>query len=150
MTDVPAALDARADGDDYVLEAQVGFILRQAYQRHSVLFAEMMGDAVTTTQWAALSKLHQIGDCSQNLLGRLIGMDVATIKGVVERLVKRGYVQIAPDLTDRRRLVLTVTDAGRALYARLAPVAASVSDATLAPLRPQDRDVFMRLIRALT
>jgi DNA-binding MarR family transcriptional regulator len=145
----PATADALADGDDYVLEAQVGFMLRQAYQRHSVLFAEMMGDAVTTTQWAALSKLHQVGDCSQNQLGRLIGMDVATIKGVVERLVKRGYLQIAPDLTDRRRLVLTLTDEGRATYARLAPVALAVSDATLAPLRPQDRDAFMHLLRAL-
>ncbi len=144
-----ATADALADGDDYVLEAQVGFMMRQAYQRHSVLFAEMMGDAVTTTQWAALSKLHQVGDCSQNQLGRLIGMDVATIKGVVERLVKRGYLQIAPDLTDRRRLVLTLTDEGRATYARLAPVALAVSDATLAPLRPQDRDAFMHLLRAL-
>jgi len=146
---VTAAVTALANGEDYVLEAQVGYMLRQAYQRHSVLFAEMMGDAVTTTQWAALSKLHQVGDCSQNQLGRLIGMDVATIKGVVERLVKRGYLQIAPDLTDRRRLVLTLTDEGRATYARLAPVALAVSDATLAPLRPQDRDAFMHLLRAL-
>ena len=98
--------------DAYVLDAQIGFVLRQAYQRHSVVFAEMMGDAVTNTQWAALAKLREVGDCSQNRLGRLIGMDVATIKGVVERLVKRGYVQASPDLADRRRLVLSVTGEG--------------------------------------
>ncbi len=78
----------------YVLDDQIGFILRQAYQRNSVLFGELFGDELTPTQWAAIAKLSQVGGCSQNHLGRLIAMDAATVKGVVDRLMKRGLVEI--------------------------------------------------------
>ena len=50
-------------------------------------------------QWAALAKLAEVGECSQNLLGRLVAMDVATIKGVVERLVRRGFAATRPTRT---------------------------------------------------
>src|SRR5579871_5825769 len=72
----------------YLLENQAGFILRQVNQRHSGIFSRLMGNDLTPTQWAALAKLKEIGPCSQNLLGRLTAMDAATIKGVIDRLVR--------------------------------------------------------------
>ena len=41
----------------YVLEEQIGFILRQVWQRHATIFAREIGINLTPTQWAALSKL---------------------------------------------------------------------------------------------
>ncbi|MGY4409921.1 DNA-binding MarR family transcriptional regulator [Bradyrhizobium sp. LB7.1] len=73
----------------YVLDEQVGFILRQVWQRHSAIFSREIGTNITPTQWAALSKLVETGPCSQNQLGRLTAMDVATIKGVIDRLTRR-------------------------------------------------------------
>src|SRR5262249_1640747 len=66
----------------YILDEQIGFILRQVWQRHTTIFAREIGINLTPTQWAALSKLAETGPCSQNQLGRLTAMDVATIKGV--------------------------------------------------------------------
>ena len=63
----------------YKLDDQVGFVLRQAQQRHAALFASLMIEGLTPTQWAALSKLAEIGATSQNRLGRLTAMDAATI-----------------------------------------------------------------------
>ena len=40
--------------------------------------------------WAVLAKLTETGPCAQNVLGRLTAMDVATIKGVIDRLTARG------------------------------------------------------------
>jgi len=57
------------DAPAYALDQQVGFLLRQAQQRHTAIFARLMPDDVTPTQWATLAKLHEIGGCSQNLLG---------------------------------------------------------------------------------
>ena len=51
-----------------------------------------MIEGLTQTQFAALAKLHEVGPCSQNQLGRLIYLDAATIKGVVDRLSARGFV----------------------------------------------------------
>src|SRR4029453_12934721 len=94
----------KPENDAYVLDSQVGFILRQVRQRHAVIFDELIGEGVTPTQWAALAKLQEIGPTSQNLLGRLTSMDAATIKGVVLRLGKRHLVETGPDPGDARRL----------------------------------------------
>ena len=80
----------------YRLEDQVGLYLRRAGQRHAAIFAEHMGDDLTPTQWAALVKLAELHSVSQNLLGRETAMDAATIKGVVDRLCKRGLLATAP------------------------------------------------------
>ena len=77
--------------EDYVLERQVGFIMRRAVQRHIAIFAALIPD-MTPTQFAALAKLCELGQASQNELGRLTSMDVATIKGVVDRLRARQLV----------------------------------------------------------
>ena len=133
----------------YVLDKQVGFILRQVYQRHAALFAEHFGDDVTPMQWAAIAKLAETGACSQNLLGRLTAMDVATIKGVVERLARRGLVETRPDPTDRRRIVVSLTPAGHETFERMAPVAVAITDETLAPLGPTEREDLVQLLDRL-
>ena len=80
----------------YVLDEQIGFILRQVWQRHAMIFARDIGINLTPTQWAALAKLQETGPCSQNQLGRLTAMDVATIKGVIDRLTARGLTETSP------------------------------------------------------
>src|SRR6201987_1791056 len=88
----------------YILDEQIGFILRQVWQRHATIFARDIGINLTPTQWAALAKLTETGACSQNQLGRLTAMDVATIKGVIDRLTARGLTETRPDPADGRRL----------------------------------------------
>lgn len=144
----PPRRDPRDDGP-YVLDDQVGFILRQAYQRHAAIFAERFGDDLTPTQWAAVSKLAEIGDCSQNLLGRYTAMDVATIKGVVERLARRGYVRTQADPEDRRRLMVSLSEAGRTLCEERQALAFRVTAETLAPLKPQEQATLLRLLMRL-
>ncbi len=133
----------------YVLDAQVGFLLRQVNQRHTAIFGARIGEDLTPTQWAALSKLHEKGPCSQNLLGRLTAMDAATIKGVVDRLVKRALVETRPDPEDARRLVAVLTAEGKALAERLIPAARLISQETLAPLNAEEQAQFVALLDRL-
>ena len=76
-------------------------------------------------------------------------MDVATIKGVAERLAKRGLTATRPDPEDRRRLLISLSAEGTRLYGELAPVAARVSEETLAPLSADERAMLARLLTAL-
>jgi MarR family transcriptional regulator, lower aerobic nicotinate degradation pathway regulator len=131
---------------EYRVDQQIGFFLRQANQRHVAIFANRMGDRLTTTQWAALSKLKEIQPTSQNQLGRETAMDVATIKGVVDRLVARGFVQTVPDSRDGRRLVLSLTSAGEAVLVRNVDIARAVTEETLAPLTSGERMMLIELL----
>lgn len=134
---------------DYLLDAQIGFILRQVSQRHSAIFAEGIGSDLTPTQWAALAKLYEIGPCSQNLLGRLTAMDAATIKGVIDRLTGRALTVTRADPEDGRRLIVQLTPAGRALVEVTIPRAHAVSETTLAPLDGEQRTRLIELLDRL-
>ena len=133
----------------YVLDEQIGFILRQVSQRHAVIFARDIGIDLTPTQWAALAKLQETGPCSQNQLGRLTAMDVATIKGVIDRLTARGLTETSPDPEDGRRLLVSLTRAGQQLAEKAAPNALAISRETLAPLDAREREVLMGLLNKL-
>jgi DNA-binding MarR family transcriptional regulator len=133
----------------YILDDQIGFILRQVSQRHTALFMERIGDELTPTQWAALAKLHEKGPCSQNLLGRLTAMDAATIKGVIDRLTKRGLTTASVDPEDGRRLLVMLTKEGETVARRAAKAALEITEETLAPLKPEDRETLLGLLRQL-
>ncbi len=133
----------------YRLDDQAGFILRQVVQRHAVIFASGIGSDLTPTQWAALTKLAEVGPLSQNLLGRQTAMDAATIKGVVDRLTRRGLTATQPDTEDGRRLLVTLTADGSELVQRLTPNAARITEDTLAPLTGAEREVLLGLLQRL-
>jgi DNA-binding MarR family transcriptional regulator len=144
------AEDAQTRAGTYVLEEQVGFLLRCAHQRASEDFNAVMGRfGVTPTQFAALAKLDDLGSVSQNQLGRLTRMDPATISGVVGRLLARGYVRQSADLRDARLVLLALTPVGRAAVLQMKAVAADVSRRTLQPLTPGESGALLRALAKL-
>ncbi len=142
-------LDAEPDSADapldYRLQEQIGFLLRKAHQRHVAIFATQIGD-LTPPQFAALAKLGEVGETSQNQLGVLVAMDAATIKGVVDRLKGRGLVEAARDKGDRRRVMVTLTADGRAAMAALLRAARQVTAETLAPLSRREAEQLVKLL----
>ncbi|MSO66619.1 MAG: MarR family transcriptional regulator [Pseudolabrys sp.] len=134
----------------YVLDEQAGFLLRVAMQRHTSIFTGCMIEALTQTQFAALSKLYEVGPCSQNHLGRLIFLDAATIKGVVDRLGTRGFLTALNDPKDRRRRAVALTNRGRLVTQAAMRVAAEITVATLAPLTAEEQRTLARLLKKLS
>ncbi|MCU0828321.1 MAG: MarR family transcriptional regulator [Tabrizicola sp.] len=138
-----------SNAEPYRLDDQIGYVLRKVTQRHLAIFAAAIPE-VTTTQFAVIARLAQIGPLSQNHLGRETAMDAATIKGVVDRLSRLGYVATTSDPDDRRRLTVTLTEAGAALFAARAATALQVSGETLQPLSAADQQTLMTLLSRLT
>ena len=133
----------------YILDDQIGYVLRRVTQRHLSLFSEHI-PGVTTTQFAVLARLDELGPQSQNLLGRATAMDAATVKGVVDRLTRQGLVETAADPADRRRLIVTLTAAGSDLFRTTKDTALQVSARTLQPLSTDDSAQLMALLSRLT
>jgi len=137
-----------ASGAVYSLEDQIGFKLRLANQRHLEIFNRRMPD-ITPTQFAVLAKLRDEVRISQNQLGRLVGMDAATTKGVVDRLRKKGFVQSTPSETDMRRLDISLTDAGRDFAAEAVATAHEISAETVGNLTPREVERLLSLLDKL-
>ncbi len=134
--------------DGYHVEQQVGFVLRKATQRHVAIFAKHIAD-LTPPQFAALSKLSDVGEISQNQLGLLVAMDAATIKGVIDRLKGRDLVEVKRHEVDKRRLMVQLTGKGRALVSELTPSAEKITADTLAPLSPREAATLLKLLSRL-
>ena len=137
--------EAPPPDDGYRLQDQIGFILRRANQRHLAIFGAHIDD-LTPAQFAALAKLRDIGETSQNQLGAQIAMDAATVKGVIDRLKARGMVKLTRHAIDKRRLLVGLTAEGRAAIERLIPLAAAITDETLSPLTQRESETLVRLL----
>ena len=118
-------------------------------QRHLSIFAAAIPE-VTTTQFAVLARLAEIGPVSQNHLGRATAMDAATIKGVVDRLAKLGLVATTADPADRRRLIVSLTEVGSGLVTARTATALRISAETVAPLSAGEARTLMQLLLRLT
>jgi DNA-binding MarR family transcriptional regulator len=139
-----------AKSSQYVLDEQIGFLLRVAMQRHTSIFMSQMTAKLTQTQFAALAKLVEVGPCSQNHLGRLIYLDAATIKGVVDRLKLRKFITTQSDPGDRRRRAITLTEQGRAATKQAIEIASHITATTLTPLSAEEQRTIVRLLKKLT
>ncbi len=136
--------------DGYVLERQAGHLLRRAHQRHSSIFQENIGEnQLTPLQFAALVKLRDEDEVSQNQLGRLTAMDAATMQGVIKRLTSRNLILRRPDPDDRRRLILSLSHEGRRLINRLLSNGGEITELTLAPLNQAEQKIFLQLLTKL-
>ncbi|MGC1503634.1 MAG: MarR family winged helix-turn-helix transcriptional regulator [Sulfitobacter sp.] len=136
--------------DSYVLDDQIGFLLRLASQRHSVIFQRNVVGNLTPTQFSTLVRISEQGGVSQNHLGRLAAMDVATIKGVVDRLKAKGLVQTQADRADKRRMSISLTAAGLQMIEALKTSGHEISRVTLAPLSETESQALITLLKKIT
>ena len=138
-------------GRSYVLQDQIGHLLRRAHQRATQIFLETFEQAsLTPTQWAALAMLAEEGAASQNALGRMTAMDPATIQGVIRRLEERGLITREPDPDDKRRTKLRLSEEGEALVHEVTALGTRVTERTLAPIDPEDRRKFLEMLAKLS
>lgn len=135
----------------YRLEDQVGHLLRRAHKRATAIFLERIRDAqITPTQFAALAKLADASELSQNHLGRLTAMDPAITQGVTRRLKARGLIAGRADPTDGRRILLRLSAKGARLAKSFILEGFDVNEDILAPLSGKDRKEFLRRLKQLT
>jgi DNA-binding MarR family transcriptional regulator len=109
-----------------------------------------MIEDLTQTQFAVMAKLHKVGPCSQNHLGRLVYLDAATIKEVVDRLGLRGFVTTGSDPKDRRRRAVALTEKGSCIMEAAIKVASEITAKTLKPLSAEEQRTVIRLLKRLT
>ncbi len=135
----------------YKIEEQVGYLLRRAHQRASAIFQVTIGDPnITPTQYSSMAKLNEYRELSQNHLGRLVGMDKATMQGVVRRLKDRDLVDSRPDPGDARRTLLSLTTEGQRSVNKLLMNGPAVSRETLKPLSAEEQRRLFELLAKLS
>ena len=153
LAPVPAASGESKDrtADDYDLIRQVGHLLRKAYQTHLAIFQSLNNHpSVTPTQFAVLCAVRDCGPCSLTVIGRRIVMDLATVRGIMERLAKRGLVSMSRGDSDRRQVIATLEPKGRKILTEMLPVAQEISEVTTQDLSVAEKVALTYLLEKLS
>jgi len=102
------------------------------------------------TQWYVLHRLVNVGPTLQRDLSQLLRIERATLSGVVATLVRKGLVTQNPDAVDQRQRVLSITDAGRTLWADLPDPVALALEVSFAGADERDLAVTRRVLQTAT
>lgn len=141
---------AEPNESTYRLDDQVGYLLRLASQRHATIFQSRTLNGLTPTQFGALLRIAEQGQCSQNHLGRLAAMDVATIKGVVDRLRQKGLTLAESDPNDKRRTLISLSPEGEEMVRQMAEVGHAITAETLKPLTAAEQRNLIKILRKIS
>ncbi len=132
------------------LEGLPGHYIRRLQQiAVAVFLQETEPFGLTPVQFGALAAVARSPGVDQRTLAGSIGLDTSTTGGVVDRLEARGLLRRNPSEQDRRVRQLTPTPDGLALLADIEPAMLRAQERMLAPLPPDERQEFMRMLQVL-
>ncbi|MFC7533832.1 MarR family winged helix-turn-helix transcriptional regulator [Actinoplanes sp. GCM10030250] len=96
--------------------------------------------------YAVLATLDEFGPASQAELSNRTRIYRSDLVAVINELAEQGNVERSPDPADRRRNVVSLTDAGRLQLRRLDEVLAGVENGIFAPLSAAERAELARML----
>lgn len=123
-----------------VLSNIVSMSIAQAYAREFSL---------TIPEWRVIAVLARFPNLSAIEVAERGAMDKVAVSRAVQSLLASRRLLRGFDKGDRRRSILRLSAAGRAVYTRVAPVALSYEKRLLDPLSSSDRRALDRLIGLL-
>lgn len=127
-----------------------GHLIRRLNQLSTQVFASRMqaaGIEVTPVQFAALDAIRTTPGLDQAGIAAMIAYDRATIGGVIERLLQKGYIERAVSDRDRRARVITMTEAGQAAYAQILPIVRDLQSDILPGLSEDESRLLLSLMK---
>lgn len=99
--------------DDYNL---VGFVMRYSMVKKRIAAKYLKKEDLNTFESILLGIVYKKHQCSQDKIGEITLFDGASIARALKKLEDRGFVSRQPDPNNRRKKLVTITDAGQGLY----------------------------------
>ncbi|OPK10208.1 hypothetical protein BZ163_11490 [Pseudomonas sp. VI4.1] len=129
---------------------RVGTLIRRLHQRNQAVWSTLCIDPkITSVQTATLSILLDEGPISLSEIGVLASMDLATTRGVVDRLKAQNLITLVKDEGDKRKVIAELTAQGKSYVEAMLPVMDIILDKTLEPLNPAERLAFEFILRKI-
>jgi DNA-binding MarR family transcriptional regulator len=126
---------------------QLFYLLFQTARRRDLRWESTLATiGMTLAWWRTMAIIRRVGRCSMKELARFSTVDRTTLTRSIDQLVSEGLIDrhIPPD--DRRKVLLTLTPAGEALYGR---AVAMLLNYNLEAVQGVPEDEQRRLARSL-
>lgn len=123
--------------DDHALPlpSYLSYLLYQTEQHRRAVAADLLArHGLTFAKWVAMISLRRFGDLSMTRLAKLAATDRTTLTRSVDSLITDGLVAREASASDRRIVVVCLTDTGRTLLEKIR-----------GEIRPLNRDICSNL-----
>jgi DNA-binding MarR family transcriptional regulator len=137
-------------GDRWSAEESIGYLLRTTLS--TIMRAaetEMRPHGLTSVQWAPLMIISRGGNPTAASLARDLNTDTGAMTRMLDRLEAKGLLTRSRSATDRRVVVLTLTDQGRDLTTLIPHHLARVYNNFLAGFSPDEFTQLKALLRRI-
>ena len=104
---------------------------------------------ITHTQFFVMIAIHSRGECSMNVLASSLHVSMPTMTGIIDRLVKAGYVGRWHDKEDRRQTNVSLKAKGRDFIADFQIEVSQRWQQVLSFLEPEEIGQFYAIITKL-
>jgi len=140
-----------ADQTDFDIRSFLPYLLNQAAEESSLAFQHHYRRryGMLRTEWRVLFHLGRYGAMTANAVGARSKMHKTKISRAVAALEQKRYLTRQKVETDRRHELLTLTRAGRAVYADLCKVARDYDAQLLEPFSADERALLKRALERL-
>jgi MarR family transcriptional regulator, lower aerobic nicotinate degradation pathway regulator len=119
---------------------------RVSARAHRLIGETMAAAGGHAYHFAILAALDEFGPDSQVRIGRRCGIDQSDMHAMLNELTGQRHVTRTPDPGDRRRNVITLTDAGRRRLEELDTRLTRVQHDVLNALSATERDTLIALL----
>lgn len=132
------------------LDEHVGYWLRFVSNHVSQGFARKVEEHGTTVaEWVLLRSLLDAGAVAPSRLAEAMGTTRGTVTKLADRLIEKALVVRAPDATDGRAQILSLTPEGKALVPKLAALADRNDAEYFAHLSVDDHATLVRILKGI-
>jgi DNA-binding MarR family transcriptional regulator len=130
------------------LTSHLGYWLRHVSNHVSHAFARKLESReVTVAEWVVMRELYGADALAPSRLADKLGLTRGAISKLAERLIVKGLVMRAPDLSDGRAHTLTLSAKGRSLIPKLAALADQNDAEFFDHLTAPERSTVERILR---
>lgn len=132
--------------DAFDLDFAPGHLIRRAQQVHTSVWAAVVGEDLTSPQFAVLNVLYGRPGIDQTMLSSLTSLDTSTCQDIVARLRHKGLIERSRDDSDGRRWLLRLSEKGKSTRDQVVPKVREVGEILFRSLDPDDRASLTRLL----
>ena len=123
-----------------LLNQCINFLLNKTQNAVLIHFRDKLDEYnVTPVQYSVLKCLWQEDKLSPKQISQEISLDASTITGILARLESKNLIHRTPSSTDRRTLIIELTDEGRALQTDIDRVILEANHDVLAAFTPEEQ-----------
>lgn len=131
-------------------DAHLGYLLKHAQLRFFELGAVALAPlGINGREAAVLRAIDPDRPISQGEIARAMNVDRTTMVALIDDLQLKGLVQRLPDLDDRRKNVVELTDGGRRAVRQAAEAVEQAERDFLDPLSAAEAAQFKKILRVL-